>query len=108
MEVSETKRKVARLLVVVGWILLVISSLSIGRFDGTTERAPAVAAFLANPSWETFDPFFGWMFAVLLGTFPGGFLGLVAWSLADLRSAKLLAIVGLGVVAFAIIYNVLP
>ena len=87
---------------------MMLSSLSIGRLDGNNERAPEVVNFLTKPSQDTFGPFFGWMFGVVIITGPGAFLGLVAWSLAELRSGKILATAGLFVLLFALVFNLLP
>lgn len=108
MEISRRRKRIAQVLVVVGWILLVVTSFSIGQFQGKVPRDQDVEKFVVNPDTSTLGPFFGYMFAVLLLTSPSAMLGLVAWFLADLRSAKVLAIVGLCVVLFALIYNLMP
>lgn len=102
------RKQTAQILVIVGWILLLISSLSIGQFQGKVARDPVVEQFIENPSTSTFGLFFAYMFGVFLVTSPGAYLGLAAWALAKQRSGKVLAMVGLCVVVFAVIYNLLP
>lgn len=62
----------------------------------------------ANPGQETLGPFLTWIFLIVVVTGAGSYLGVVAWSLAGLRSGQRLAIFGLVVVLFAIIYGLLP
>lgn len=108
MEMSQIQKKAAQLLVVVGWFLLLISSLSIGQFERKVARYAGVEAFIANPGASTRVPFFAYMIGVLLISSPGVLLGLVAWFLGEHRSAKVLMIVGTGVMIFAVIYNLIP
>lgn len=108
MEIQSWRKRTAQVLVIVGWILLVVASLSVGQFQGKVPRDPYVENFITNPNTNTFSLFFWYMFGVLLLTSPGAFLGLIAWSLADYRPGKILAIAGLCVVVFAFIYNLMP
>ena len=108
MDTSSTRTRIAQALVVIGWILLIVSSLSIGRFEGKVARSTDVTNFLSDPSQITFGPFFGYMFGVLLLASPGAILGFTAWSLGNLSSGKWLAIVGLFVLVYAALYNLVP
>ena len=108
MVTTHARKTMAQILVVIGWFLVVFGCLTIGPVGEKVARSTAVTNFLVDPSENTLPPFLGHMIGVSILTSPGALLGLAAWSLADLRSGKFLARVGLGVVVFALVFHLMP